>query len=287
LLTLDLCARLSTGRPFPDGSPGPGPLNSLVLNGEDGAEDTIRPRLQAASADLERVFVLQRPANDAPPPLLLPARVDVLDEALRQTEAKLVVIDPIMAFLEPHVALGSDAAVRQALFPLAQLAELHHCVILLVRHLNKGGSRQSIYRGGGSIGIVGVCRSAWLVAPDPQEPKGCVLAQVKTNLAPPQPSLAYAVQAPEAASATVTWLGPSPWTADQLLATAANASAAVTARELARDFLTKTLANGPRTSREVWTLAQEKGLTRRTLRRAKLDLKVRSERVWAEGQRLS
>src|SRR5499427_683862 len=79
LLTLDLCAHLSTGRPFPDGSPGPGPLNSLVLNGEDGAEDTIRPRLQAAGADLERVFVLQRPANDAQPPLRLPARVDVLD----------------------------------------------------------------------------------------------------------------------------------------------------------------------------------------------------------------
>src|SRR4030088_854814 len=60
LLALDLCARLSTGRPFPDGSPSPGPANALVLNGEDGAEDTIRPRLQTLGADLDRVFVLDR-----------------------------------------------------------------------------------------------------------------------------------------------------------------------------------------------------------------------------------
>src|SRR5437764_7462085 len=64
LVTLDLCARLSTGRPFPDGSPGPGVGTAIVLNGEDGAEDTIRPRLQALGADLERVFVPHR-ARDA------------------------------------------------------------------------------------------------------------------------------------------------------------------------------------------------------------------------------
>src|SRR5437588_9751518 len=63
LVTLDLCARLSTGRPFPDGSTGLGPANSIVLNGEDGVEDTIRPRLQALEADLERVFVLPREMN--------------------------------------------------------------------------------------------------------------------------------------------------------------------------------------------------------------------------------
>src|SRR5215207_6178180 len=50
-LTLDLCARLSTGRPFPDGRPGPGPANSLVLSGEDGADDTLIPRLRALGAD--------------------------------------------------------------------------------------------------------------------------------------------------------------------------------------------------------------------------------------------
>src|SRR5262245_24706655 len=54
LLALDLCARLSTGRPLPDGTPCPGPVSSIIVNGEDGAEDTIRPRLQALGADPAR-----------------------------------------------------------------------------------------------------------------------------------------------------------------------------------------------------------------------------------------
>src|SRR5881227_1267701 len=69
LVALDLCARLSTGRPFPDGGPGPGVGNALVLNGEDGAEDTVRPRLQALGADLERVFVLAQVAEGTGEPL--------------------------------------------------------------------------------------------------------------------------------------------------------------------------------------------------------------------------
>src|SRR5437762_3142182 len=64
LLALDLCARLSTGRPMPDGSAGPGVCNSLILNAEAGAADTIRPRLQALGADLERVFVLEQFRRD-------------------------------------------------------------------------------------------------------------------------------------------------------------------------------------------------------------------------------
>src|SRR5437762_11065570 len=71
LLALDLCARLSTGRPFPDGSSGPGASAAIILNAEDGEEDTTRPRLQALGADLERLFVLH-PEEDAGQPLRLP-----------------------------------------------------------------------------------------------------------------------------------------------------------------------------------------------------------------------
>src|SRR4051794_29857000 len=117
LLALDLCARLSTGRPFPDGSASPGPANALVLNGEDGEEDTVRPRLQALGADLERVFVLDRD-DDAASPLRLPAQLALLDEAIRLTQARLVVIDPIMAFLDERVLTMSDQSVRRLLYPL-------------------------------------------------------------------------------------------------------------------------------------------------------------------------
>src|SRR3954468_6184115 len=79
LLALDLCARLSTGRPFPDGSPGPGVANSVVLNGEDGAADILGPRLQALGADLARVFVLDHD-DDLSAPLRLPTETAALEE---------------------------------------------------------------------------------------------------------------------------------------------------------------------------------------------------------------
>src|SRR5712671_2704953 len=76
LILLDLCARLSTGRPFPDGRPGTGPANALVLSAEDNAADTIVPRLARLGADPERVFVWQRERDDEPWPWRFPADTD-------------------------------------------------------------------------------------------------------------------------------------------------------------------------------------------------------------------
>jgi AAA domain len=287
LLALDLCARLSTGRPFPDGSPSPGPANSLILNGEDGAEDTIRHRLQALGADLDRVFILDRESAGGAEPLAFPAHTDFLDEALAQTRAQLAVIDPIMAFLDRSIVTSNDQVVRRALNPLAWLAERHQCVPLLVRHLNKTGGHRSVYRGGGSIGFLAACRSGWLLAADPYDPWCRVLAQVKNNLAPPQPSLAYRVPRQEDAPPVPDWVGLSRWTADQLLAGAAQAPPAIARIDRARDFLAAYLEDGTRTSRDIWKSGREQRLTRRTLERAKQDLHIRSVRVWADGKRLS
>jgi hypothetical protein len=288
LVTLDLCARLSTGRPFPDGAAGPGRSAALVLNGEDSAEDTIRPRLQALDADLQRVFVLH--AEDAPAaePLRLPEHISVLDDALSRTGARLLVIDPIVAFLDPRIQSSNDASVRRALAPLAQLADRRGAAVLLVRHLNKSPGRSPIYRGGGSIGLLAACRSGWLIARDPEQPAHCVLAQVKNNLAPPQSNLAYRVEKCEAEVLTLSWLGPSDWSAAQLLAgVPRNPPRRLLPRERAREFLEGFLRDGPRTSRDIWTAALPLGLTERTLERVKQELAIRSVRLWADGQHLS
>ena len=278
LVTLDLCARLSTGRPFPDGSPSSGPANALVFNGEDDGADTIRPRLHALGADLDRVFVEQADANDGHGPLRLPTDWQRLHQALTQTGARLLVIDPIMAFLDQRILAGSDQSVRQALYPLARIAHAHACTVLLVRHLNKRGGSRSLYRGGGSIAFLGACRSGWLIARDPQAPAQCVLAQVKNNLARPQPSLAYHVQVREDGPPLLTWLGPHPATADQLLA-GPNLRTFERLVDIAREFLRTILADGPRRPREIWPTAQDRGFTRRTLRRAKRLEKIRS--LWS------
>jgi hypothetical protein len=287
LLSLDLCARLSAARPFPDGRPGPGPFAAIVLNGEDAAEDTVLLRLHAAGADMDRVFVWHRHPDGAREPLRFPQDAAWLDQAVSKTGARLVVIDPIKEFLDRSVNPASDQSVRGALSPLAELGERHRCAVLLQRHLNKSGGRRALYRGSDSIAFVSVCRSAWLVARDPQDPQRCVLAETKNNLGPARSGLAYAIRGVEGAAPTVAWLGASPWTADQLVAAAAGAPAPLPERERAAAFLAAALEGGPRTSRELWPLAQRARLSKRTLRRARGDLKIRSVRVWAGGKRLS
>jgi hypothetical protein len=282
LVALDLCARLSRGLPFPDGSPSPGPCNSLVLNGEDGEADTVRCRLAGLGADLGRIFVMELQGASGES-LRLPSQLGLLDKALARTGARLVVLDPLVAFLDASVTAGNDQSVRRALAPLARLAAKHGCVMLLVRHLNKGFGRHAIYRGGGSIGLVAACRSAWLVGRDPVDHGRCVLAQVKNNLAAPQQSLAYAVQAEPPGPPRLTWLGVSPWSADQVVGGAGRGRAGARARA----FLLSLLREGPRPAREVWEQARKEGLSERTLKRAKQQLSIRAVRALGDGARQS
>jgi hypothetical protein len=281
LLTLDLCARLTTGRPFPDETPGPGPANVIVLSGEDDVEDTITPRLRALGADLARVFTPR--AEDGTGPLSFPSRLDALDRALSESRARLVVLDPVVAFLDRGIVSSNDQSVRRALTPLAGLAARHQCAVLLVRHLNKSGNLHSVYRGGGSIGFVGACRSAWLVARDPGDPDRRVLAQVKNNLAAPRPSLAFTL-AVDGEGPPLAWLGASDLTADELLVAARPAARP---RSRACDLLEELLGDGPRTAEEVMALTRERGLAERTVNRAKKDLAIQSLRVCLQGQRSS
>jgi hypothetical protein len=277
LVTLDLCARLSTGRPWPDGSEGPGPCNCIILNSEDDEESTIIPRLKGLGADLGRVFVHDR---DEPEAISLPGSLKTLEEDLRRTGAKLVVLDPIVSFMDRRMANGGDADVRRALVPLANLAFKYQCVILMVRHLSKWGSGRSMYRGGGSIAYVGVSRSAWLVAPDPGEPSVRIFAQVKNNLAASQRSLAYEILGAENEPPTVDWIGERAWKADELLEI--RKPPPLSPREKARDFLEDFLKDGARTSSEIWAAAKKLDFSERTLNRAKEDLEIRSRRVYQD-----
>jgi hypothetical protein len=285
LLALDLCARLSKGLPFPDGRPSPGPCNSLILNAEDTDQDTIRPRLQALGADLDRIFVMRQEDAAAARLLRLPTETAVLAAALERSDARLVVLDPVVAFLDSTIWANSDQAVRRALYPLLQLAASQRSAMLLVRHLNKVLAGRSLYRGAGSIGFLGACRSGWLLACPPNQPDQRVLAQVKNNLAPRQPSLAFSVQDSEAGP-RLLWHGDSPLSADDLLGTGAP-TAPLLPRDQARAFLSDALAEGPVTSRDLWEAATSLGLSERTLYRARQELQIRIERVYRGHQVLN
>jgi hypothetical protein len=286
-VALDLCARLSTGRPWPDGNPGPPPAASIYLNGEDGAEDTIAPRLDALGADRAGVFLIDRGEGDLAAPLTLPDQADVLEALVIQAQARLLVIDPIMAFFSPGVNTSSDAAVRRALAPLAALARRHACAVLMIRHLTKLARTRAIYRGLGAIGLVGSCRSGWLVAEEAEGSPRRVLAQLKGNLSAPQPSLAFQVVEPEGGPPTLQWLGPVSATADDLLGRGRPPGREPAALEAAMIFLREALADGPLPVSEVWDRAQVAGVSEGTLKRAKGKLKVRSVYVTEDGRAVS
>jgi hypothetical protein len=276
LVTLDLCARVTTGRAFPDQA-AVWPGDVLIVNCEDGVADTIRPRLEGLSADLNRVHVLRGPLESGLERLpSFPRDLPRLERAVRDSGAVLAVIDPIMAFLDDTVCSGNDQSVRQALSPLAALAESTECAILLVRHLNKSGGARAVYRGGGSIGIIGACRSAWVIARHPDDERQRVLAPIKNNLAPPQPSLAYEIVHDEAGRPQVSWLGTVEVGADELVGVG---GAAVDGGQLERgvSLLREALAAGPLPAAEVVARLARQGVSRRTVFRARAEAGVLSE----------
>jgi hypothetical protein len=285
-VALDLCARLSTGRPWPDGAPAPAPAACIFLSGEDSDEATLGPRLHALGADLGRVFLPDR-GNGPATTLCLPARTGALEQVVARTGARLVVIDPVMHFLGREVNPASDPAIRRALAPLGALARGHACAVLLVRHLNKTEGRKAIYRGLCSIALGGVCRSTWLVAEDQASPARRVLAQVKNNLVPPQPSLAFEVAQAEGQAPTLSWLGPVPTTAEELVGATRRHGPAPVKRKAAVTFLTELLSGGPMKVRDIWERVLKEGRSPKTVRSARDDLGIQSRTVREDGRNIT
>jgi len=243
LLTLDVSARLTTGAAWPDGQPCPVQGSVLLLGAEDGLADTVRPRLDAAGADVHHVYALPvvgDAGNERQPSI--PDDLASIEAHLAATGALMLVIDPLMAYLGGDVNSHRDQDVRRALAPLAAMADRLSVAVVVIRHLNKSSGGPAIYRGGGSIGLAGAARIVLAVGTDPEDETRRVLAPVKANLSAPSPSLAYRlVETPGAVR--IEWLGASDVTASQLLAVPADEDER-SALDAAADFLSERLADG-------------------------------------------
>jgi hypothetical protein len=279
-LTVAIAAALSTGPAsrFPDGARVEQPATSLISSAEDGLADTLRPRLDAAGGDPCRVFAFRLDA----PLDALPAGLDVLEREILGRGADFVVIDPLMAHLESSVNSHRDQDVRIVLRELAAIAGRTRSAILLVRHLNKGSGSSPIYRGGGSIGIIGAARIGMLAAPDP-EGAGFVLASSKNNLAAPPPSLAYKIVGVENGASRVEWAGVSRCSAAALLAVQGETDDGRSALGDAREFLSEILAERELPAKEVFSRGRAEGYAPITLRRAAKDLGVLKRKLGMGG----
>lgn len=206
-----MAAHVSTGKPWPDGAECP-VGDVLILSAEDGLADTIRPRLDAAGGNPGRVHALtgvrflDDDQNIRERPVTL-ADIDVIRAAVRRDQVRLLVIDVLMAYLPAGTDSHRDQDVRAVLARLAALAEDAACCVLLLRHLNKASGGNPLYRGGGSIGIVGAARSGLIAAVDPDDETRRVLGSTKSNLAPEPESLAYRLTSADNGCAAVVWEG--------------------------------------------------------------------------------
>jgi hypothetical protein len=271
VLTTDLAARITAGLALPDGTPIEA-AGAVIVSAEDGASDTIRPRFDAAGGDPSRALLL----GDEEP-FAIPDDIPRLERAVKRVGASLVVVDPIMAFLSGNVNSNRDQDVRRALTPLKGMAERTGAAVVLVRHLNKTQGGNPLYRGGGSIGIIGAARSGMVVGPHPDSDDLRVLAGQKNNLSLSPRSLAYGIETAENGAARIAYKGFSEATAAQLLRVPDDEEEKSALAE-AREFLISELARTPVAAKTIKKDAREADISERTLRRAKHALGVRSEK---------
>lgn len=298
LACADLAARVTTGRAMPDGSRGElagMPAGVVIASAEDDAADTIRPRFDAASGDASRVLTLDSvprvstredgSTEETEGTFCIPGDLGWLREVMTHIGARLVVLDPLVAYLPPgQINSWRDQDVRAALAPLGKLAAEMGAAIVCVRHLikaNGSAPTNPLYRGGGSIGIIGAARSALLAALDPDDPdqRRRILARVKGNLAAPVPALEYRIEVTPAQVPYVVWEGPTAHTAAQLLAAPTDAeskSETDEAVEWLRAVLTE--AGGSLPARDVQAHAKREGISEKVLRSARLRICERPQR---------
>lgn len=271
VLTTDLAARVTAGLVLPDGTPTEA-AGAVIVSAEDGAADTIRPRFDAAGGDPHRALLV---GDDEP--FAIPDDLPRLERAVVQAGAALVVIDPIMAFLSGNVNSNRDQDVRRALTPLKQMAERTGAAVVLVRHLNKTQGGNPLYRGGGSIGIIGAARSGMVVGQHPDSEELRVLAGQKNNLSLPPRSLAYGIETAENGAARIAYRGFTEATAAELLRVPDDEEEKSAISE-AKEFLISELRPRPVSAKAIKKSAREADISERTLRRAKQVLGIRSEK---------
>ena len=232
------------------------PFNVIYQTAEDGMGDTIKPRLVEAGADLSRVMVI----DDSEEVLTLSD--DRIEKAVRQNHVRLVIIDPVQAFIGADVDINRANEVRPVFRKLGMIAEKTSCAIVLIGHLNKSSGTQSTYRGLGSIDIMAAVRSLIFIGKVRKDPTTRVLIHEKSSLAPPGETMAFKLGDEEG----FRWVGAYEISADELL-DGKEGKATETKLERGAKLIQELLVDKNEISiRELDDKAKEQGISGRTMR---------------------
>ena len=237
------------------------PFNVIYQTAEDGLGDTVKPRLIEAGADLDRVLVI----DDSDVQLTLSD--ERIEKAIIENNARLVIIDPIQAYLGADVDMNRANEVRPIFMRLGQVAQRTGCAILLIGHLNKAAGMQSLQRGLGSIDIAAAVRSVMFIGKLKHDPTMRILTHEKSSLAPPGASLAFSL----GDESGFSWVGEYDITADEMLS--GIEPQRETKTQQAKDLICTLLAGGKQVlSEDIDKAALERGIPGRTVRDAKREL---------------
>ena len=237
------------------------PFNVIYQTAEDGLGDTVKPRLIEAGADLDRVLVI----DDSEVQLTLSD--ERIEKAIIENNARLVIIDPIQAYLGADVDMNRANEVRPIFMRLGQVAQQTGCAILLIGHLNKAAGMQSLQRGLGSIDIAAAVRSVMFIGKLKHDPTMRILTHEKSSLAPPGASLAFSL----GDEGGFRWVGEYDITADEMLS--GIEPQRETKTQQVKDLICALLAGGKQVlSEDIDKAALERGIPGRTVRDAKREL---------------
>ncbi len=258
---LQISALLSNGEKLPCDDRDIEPINIIYQTAEDGLNDTIKPRLLQANADCTKIKVIDEADKSL---TMLDER---LEEALTETGARLVILDPIQAYLGSDVNMNSANEIRDITKQLGQLADRYNCAIILVGHMNKSGNKAS-YRGLGSIDFQAVERSVLIVGRFKDNPTMRVIAQGKSSLAPEGESIAFELNK----ETGFKWIGKCEMSAEELLSGMSKENKS----QLAERLLNEMLEDGEKLQSDVLAKAKDWDISKRVLDEMKKKLGVKS-----------
>lgn len=234
------------------------PFNVIYQTAEDGLGDTVKPRLIEAGADLDRVLVIREEPND-----LLTLTDNRIERAIVENDARMIILDPVQAFLGEKVDMNRANEVRPIFRHLSDVAERTGCSINLIGHLNKNEGSSSSYRGLGSMDIRAGVRSVLLIGKTKDDPSLKVMVHDKSSLAPAGASIAFILGDEDG----FRWVGEYDVTADELLF---NSEKKQNKIQQAKDLICSLLEGEQLLlSEDIDRAALEKGISARTVRDAK------------------
>lgn len=269
-LAMQLAAQISIGGELPEGQK----LDRgrvLYLSAEDDAAYTIRPRIDAMGGDPSRIRV----QGDF---LSLDEKgLNALMREVRRKPPDLLILDPLFAYVPSGQDMYKPNVIRQLLSFLKDIAETGETAVLIVRHLTKAKHDKAIYRGGGSMDVIGAARSAFLVCEHPNDSSTKLVVHIKHNIAVRGQTQTYEIYSEDGGMATLNWLGPSDITIDDLISSEGG-TPKMSALDEAIQFLRVFLKNGPEPTTKVEKEAAARDISEKTLERARRSLGVVSKK---------